>query len=97
MLVTKSNSGKITFTRESWKEWFYIVISSTYIAYELEEGARIAPFYLPVYRREEMDAWVCFLTPIAPFVLILVAMKRGITSFWRDLVFTVHEWKKFEK
>ena len=93
MLVEVKN-GISRFVRENWKEWFVVRISNVFI-YQLKEGERIMPFYLPVYREEFSDSWTCAAMPLVPFILLFVAFKRGFIAAYKDLIYTIDQWRNF--
>lgn len=95
MLVEVKN-GVTRYIRESLKDWFLVDVSSVFI-YKVSEGERIMPFYLPVYREYYKDSWTCAVMPIVPFVLLYVALKNGFMAAYKDLVFTIDQWKHFSK
>ncbi len=95
MLIEVKN-GASRFIRESWKEWLFVDVSNVFI-YQAKEGERIMPFYLPVYRQDYKDAWTCAILPLVPFILVFVALKRGLRAAYNDIVYTIDQWRNYEK
>lgn len=96
---TKEN-GKVhtDFKRENWKEYFKIFVHTDYLIArclyrQSDEYEAIPWFMLPVYKDDMRDGWICWVWPLAPFVLIGVASYRALLSFWKDLIKVINLWR----
>lgn len=88
----KEESGKIkvTHTRENWKEWFRFFK----VIHEVGEGGCYPRFYLPVYRDYPRGDYMCWIIPLAPFVLVTVAIKRALYQVWCELISIIDKWQR---
>lgn len=75
----------IRYIREHWHEWLWIFIS---------EGEACPHFYLPVYRTEYRHGYIAWVIPLAPFIVVIVALNAAFHVFWRDCIWVVGRWKK---
>lgn len=96
MIIQRTKEGRDKFIREYWHEWLKVRVSRVLIQ-NLREGERILPFYLPTKRSDFSDSWECWIMPLAPFILFFTALKRGLSAFWSDLVYTIDDWKEWCK
>lgn len=75
----------VSYIRERWHEWLWV---------EVSEGYAVPHFYLPTYRHKHKLSMVCWIIPLAPFVLVFVALKEAFWHFWMDCVWMVDKWRK---
>lgn len=73
------------YVRENWKEWFVV---------EVAEGLRRPPFYLFTHYRWDRRTYYAWIFPLAPIILLLVALGAGFYSVWEDLVRAVGCWRR---
>ena len=87
--IEKHEGGvRYIFTRENWKEWFRYFR----VIYSVEEGGQYPKFYLPVVRDYHRVGYTCWIMPLAPFVLVVVALTRALRQFWFYLVDVIDKW-----
>lgn len=72
---------------------------STILIERVKEGARIAPFYLPVRRDPNpiRDAWECWVFPLAPFAVLFYVTKYALISIWKDIIFQMDDLRKWSE
>lgn len=91
----KTIEGKnrvVSYTREHWKEWFRYFRAY----YEVQEGEGRLKGYLPVSREYDRHGYTCWILPLAPFALMIVAFIRGFREFWYVLVDAIDKWPKYK-
>ena len=90
--ITRVVEGKVEvvthYIREHWHEWLWVFVST---------GEARPRFYLPVYRTETKFGYVSWILPLAPFVLILVALYNAFFIFWKDCVWAIGQWRMERK
>ena len=79
------------YIREHWHEWLWLFVS------EVGAGETCPHFYLPVYRSDMRAGFVAWIIPLAPFVLVTVALYRAFWTFWRDCLWAVERWKEYKR
>ncbi len=77
MIAIRDEQGFITYKRESWKEWFRVLVTM---------GMCAPRFYLPVNREWSANRIIAWIFPLAPFVLLWLIVKNIAWSLWRDLM-----------
>lgn len=83
---------KVRYERDHWTEYFTIELDFLFVQHAAE-GDAIKRFFLPVYRNEMRAAWVCWVWPLAPFVLFGIALGRAFSSLWSDVIWAVDTWR----
>jgi len=68
---------QLIYIREHWYEWFYVVV---------DEGEMRPRFYLPVERCINRRAYLCWIFPLAPFVVLLRIVQHASWSVWQDFI-----------
>lgn len=91
----KNGRFKIDIIRDNWKEYLWVFVEWCYILDRVERGRSVRWFMLPVYRQYDRAGWVCWIIPLAPFVLVFVAVLRAFRALWADLIYTIEEWKNW--
>jgi hypothetical protein len=82
MLYTKTLNG-IKYIRQHWTERFYVLVY---------EGERCPRFYLPTYRKYDACCYIAWIIPLAPFVLLGMALYSAFWIMWKDLVTIISMW-----
>lgn len=87
MLYTQKDKI-VLYVREHWHEWLWIFIS---------EGEAIPHFYLPTHRVIDRYGVIVWIIPLAPFVLLYMALRAGFLIFWRDCVYMIQRWQNIRR
>lgn len=77
MIYTRHPDGTVTAQRESWVEW---------VRAERHQGERYPKFFLPVKRDYHSGVMICWIFPLAPFVLFGALVAAASRSVWGDLL-----------
>lgn len=89
-IVGEEVKVSVKYIREHWHEWLWIDI-------DIGQGYAIPHFYLPTHKRAYSHSMVCWIIPLAPFVLLAIALYRALWEFWKDCVWMVKEWKDIKR
>lgn len=87
--VIKNRVGvHIRYIRKRWHEWLWLYVA---------EEECCPPFYLPVYRKMDRHGFIAWITPLAPFILLVVALHFAFISFWRDCLWASEKWRTIKR
>ncbi|MBV6514248.1 MAG: hypothetical protein FMNOHCHN_03838 [Ignavibacteriaceae bacterium] len=76
--------NKPIYSVENIRELFRFYISAVLVR-EIKEGYQLPPFYLPVRRPIDRDAYELWILPLAPFVWLYYLATALLWKVWIDM------------
>lgn len=81
-VIQKNNTYK--FIPESISECFKIYVAGVFVR-GIKEGGYLPPFYLPVAKPTNRDAYELWILPLAPFVWLIYLIYSVFMKVWYDM------------